>query len=1091
MLKDQEARLRATAPDQSFIVQAPAGSGKTELLSQRFLRLLSTVKSPEQIIALTFTKKAASEMKERILVALMDAEQDKPLESSHQQLTRDYARAALARSRSLHWQLLQNHERLRIMTIDSLCQSLSRAIPLYEQQIPYAEVSDVPEFHYKKAVRALLAYVFEDPQWQPEIVALLEHLDNRQDVLIDLFSYLLARREQWLGFIYSAKSLSREDFEEAIHTIQAHELQRFVHATPAIYAQELQQLSHKIAHIENDPKTGRYCLQTWTDFNKIDARLAAGLAALLLTRDGKIRKSFDHHVGLNRAACPKAVYDELKAASRDLLESLNNTPDFKAALNRIKNLPEPRFEASQWRVLQALLNLLPLLAAHLELSFKEANQVDFTSISQQALLALGDETAPTDLALFMDSAIHHLLVDEFQDTSLQQFELIQKLVQGWQPDDGKTLFVVGDPMQSIYRFRQAEVGLFLKAQQQGIGNTHLTALSLCCNFRSEQGLVDWVNTQFRGIFPEKDDIESGAVSFHASVGILDNGPEQCLKACFCPDKRSEAQAIVDLIKAELAAYPDAKVALLVRSRNQLSEIVPLLRHHNVPFQGVDIEQLSSLAHLQDLWSLCQALLLPGNRLPWLALLRSPYGGLALADLYAIANFKPKEPIYYALSQLPAITGLSDAGQLRAGFIYQVMHKALCGRQQQSLTDWILETQKALHGDLLLNAQEKSDLEQFYVLLSRFSGEGELLDIPAFEVEFQKLYSERVTQSRLQIMTIHKSKGLEFDAVILPGLGSKPIRRDKPLLRWLNLPSAAGNSLLLSPIHGKEQAPCALYNYLGELSQEKELYEQQRLLYVAITRAKKRLYLFDGHEKTTVASFRELLQRQAFEASGPYDSLEAHVPQLPELKRLPLSYYPEAEGVQALGGLEYQRSFENPIPALLNQTTQTIGTAAHELLQWICDNHPASVDRLPWAMVINRLKARGFTPIEVEETHLLLRQQIEALFNSPRGQWICQAHESEHNEYALLLNENNESVTRIIDRTFIDAGHRWIIDFKTGAFSEKTKQEHQKQVNAYAAIFAGLKEPVRCGLLYLTGNHWVEWEAAVSGSFDRSKEAALA
>ena len=79
--------------------------------------------------------------------------------------------------------------------------------------------------------------------------------------------------------------------------------------------------------------------------------------------------------------------------------------------------------------------------------------------------ALGNNENPSDLALFMDYKIQHLLIDEFQDTSITQYRLIEKLIIGWQPNDGRTIFAVGDPMQSIYRFRQAEVGLFLRTQK--------------------------------------------------------------------------------------------------------------------------------------------------------------------------------------------------------------------------------------------------------------------------------------------------------------------------------------------------------------------------------------------------------------------------------------------------------------------------------------------------------------------------------------------------------------------------------------------------------------------------------------------------
>ena len=114
-------------------------------------------------------------------------------------------------------------------------------------------------------------------------------------------------------------------------------------------------------------------------------------------------------------------------------------------------------------MLGAILELLPLAAAHLKVVFAEHGETDFTEVAQAAVRALGTPEEPTDLLLALDTRIKHILVDEFQDTSYSQFELIERLTSGWQPDDGRTLFLVGDPMQSIYRFREAKVALFLQA----------------------------------------------------------------------------------------------------------------------------------------------------------------------------------------------------------------------------------------------------------------------------------------------------------------------------------------------------------------------------------------------------------------------------------------------------------------------------------------------------------------------------------------------------------------------------------------------------------------------------------------------------
>ncbi|MBA3537637.1 MAG: UvrD-helicase domain-containing protein [Tatlockia sp.] len=1069
MLTDSLQRAQATDPKRSYIVQAPAGSGKTEILTQRYLRLLGTVKVPEQIVALTFTRKAASEMRERIILALQKVAAGVKASTAHQQQTYDYAALALARSEEQNWQLLDQSGRLRIVTIDSLCQMLSQAIPLHEQQISYAQISDHPTVHYKNAARACFSYALADKTLQPALKCLLMHLDNRQDKLLNLFSALLANREQWLPSLYLAREQKKSNYEQMLDFIVQHELARFQESVPFVLREELCKLAAQVVAIENKPESSRFFLRNWQAFNQIDRNIAAGLASLLLTTEDKLRKGFDHHVGLKRGACDDHLYSKLKTESKALFAELELLPDIVETLISVKNLPEPLYDPEQWEVLQALFSLLPVLVGHLQLLFSEQNKVDFAAISQQALNALGDEDEPTDLALYLDSNIQHLLVDEFQDTSIQQFQLLTKLVQGWEPDDGRTLFVVGDPMQSIYRFRQAEVGLFLKARQTGIGPVLLSSLELCCNFRSTATIVNWVNNQFKTIFPQNDDIESGAISFHSSVNVQADSENSFVKAWQLPDRIQEAQALVKFAVEDLQNHPNDQIAILVRSRNQLTEVMSVLREQQIPFQGVEIELLAKLPHLRDIWSLTQALLLPANRLAWLALLRSPFCGLSLADLYVIANFDKRKSIFYALSKLELLTNLSEDGRFRAHFIYAVLKDALACRHQQATVDWIATTLKSLHGDLILDETQQGDLEQFWLELERFTQAGELPDLNEFKKNFDKLYSKRVTRSRLQVMTIHKSKGLEFDCVILPGLSATSQTKEQPLLRWLKLPSQEHNDLLLvSPLKAAYRQECRVYNYLAKLDAEKDSYELQRLLYVAATRAKKRLCLFDSQIKERKKSFRNLLKNQEFLSMDGNLTQERSQQELAPLLRLPKDFYlnlplnPDAQTNQ----------FQNLPP---ESNARQSGIIIHELLQWICDNHPDNIDDLPWPMVLNQFRGLGFSQQEQTEASTSLRRQITNLFKDPVGQWLCKAHEDERNEYELLVNEQGLAATRIIDRTFIADGLRWIIDFKTGSNEDQIQENHRQQVNYYAELLANkVSEPIRCGLYYLASGNWVQW-----------------
>lgn len=1071
MLEDSLQRSLATDPTQSFIVQAPAGSGKTEILTQRFLRLLGTVNAPEQIIALTFTRKAASEMRERILAAIQQVADNRPPQSPHQRQTFAWAESALKQDETLGWQLLKHPQRLRIMTIDALCQNLTQAIPLPEKQFPYAAIAEQPQRYYEQAARACIEHALSDERLKPSLAILLQHLDNRQDRLYELLSELLEKRDQWLEIIFGAKTQNRALYEQGLSLIAAHALQRLIRSIPSDLADELRQLCQQLAQTENNPQSPRYPLHDWSSFKQMNSQQAVALAGVLLKSDNQLRQGFDHHVGLQKSAVSPTLYRELKEKSKALLQALQDIPDFREALLRVANLPDPHYDPEQWAVLQALMTLLPLLAAHLQLLFKEANACDFTAITEQSLLALGDEDNPTDLTLYLDNAIHHLLVDEFQDTSIQQYRLLEKLTQGWQPDDGKTLFVVGDPMQSIYRFRQAEVGLFIKAKHQGIGAIRLTPLELSCNFRSSATIVNWVNTRFQSIFPAVDDMESGAISFHASTPVHAAGEDSTITAWQCANRLQEADKLLQLIEYELSAYPEDDIAILVRSRSQLKDIVSLLSRKNIPFQGVDIEQLTALPHIQDIATLTKALLCPADRIAWLALLRSPWCGLPLTDLYYLANQDRKQSIYQALQHLHQLPQLSEEGLLRARYVGQILTQALENRHQQSLVDWVRDTMKRLHAEQILNANQRNDLEQFWRLLESHCEQGQLLDMGRFETAMNQLYSEQSSPSRLQIMTIHKSKGLEFDSVILPGLGSKAVNSDQPLLRWLKLPSEPDNLLLLSPLRAAHKKECRLYNYLAYLDAEKDDYELQRLLYVAATRAKKRLHLLDNQSNDSRKStFRALLGQQEFSVQEEESYSDPLVKPPPPLTRLPRHYYQQA--------IIEEKKDRNDIhfPETSSHARQ-IGLVAHELLQWICTVHPHTLDELPWPFAKNQLLLAGLTSVQCEEAIHRLQQQIRLVFEQDTiAHWICSAHAQEKNEYELLAREQGRIRTYILDRTFIAEGYRWIIDFKTGSEDELAREAHRKQINTYAMLLAHEETlPIRCGVYYLASGNWLGWD----------------
>ncbi|WP_304985304.1 UvrD-helicase domain-containing protein [Coxiella-like endosymbiont] len=226
-MTDQAIRQQALNPTQSYIVQAPAGSGKTELLIQRFLKLLSTGCTPEEIVAITFTRKAAIEMRERILKSLNEAKNQPRPKDDYKALTWKLAKNVLERNKLFHWQLEINANRLRILTIDALAHQICLQMPILTGfgALPAIREGDAIEVFYRSAIEKLLM----SDDYTKILEPLLLHLDNKADLLEKLLIKMLSHREQWIGHIidyYSNPYLLKKKLEKALEFIALDEMQK-------------------------------------------------------------------------------------------------------------------------------------------------------------------------------------------------------------------------------------------------------------------------------------------------------------------------------------------------------------------------------------------------------------------------------------------------------------------------------------------------------------------------------------------------------------------------------------------------------------------------------------------------------------------------------------------------------------------------------------------------------------------------------------------------------------------------------------------------------------------------------------------------
>ncbi len=1121
-IKDSQQRERALDPRTSFIVQAPAGSGKTELLTQRFLVLLGCVNRPEEILAITFTKKSAAEMRARIINALLAANTEPEPESTHAKKTWNLAKKALARDQALSWKLLSNPNQLHIQTIDSFNASLTKQLPILSHFGVSPEITTDATPLYREAVQELLSHLEENVAWSDAIAQLLLHMDNDLNNVQKLLINMLAKRDQWLPYIttYARHATFREQLESQLATIITGTLYDIEKYFPKSYEQELISLARFAGHQLNLSQR----LSSITDCAELtelpkytlsEKHYWLSLAELLLTKESEWRKpkGIDIKTGFPPASSAtsaeeKAQFTEMKQCMMDLIESLSSHEDFRLALRDLRQAPAHHYQETQWQILNALHQILLVAVAQLKIVFQLHKKIDYIENSQAALLALGSEDTPTDLALALDYQIRHILIDEFQDTSHNQYRLLEKLLTGWETNDGRTLFIVGDPMQSIYRFREAEVGLFIHARKKGISQVKLEPLTLSVNFRSTATIVDWVNTCFKTVLPASDNIASGAISYAPAVANQDDKVLTSfvtLHPLENAEDTQQAETIVKLVQQAKLNNPTGSIAILVRARTHLEFIIPALKTAKIDYHAIDIDPLETRPIILDLIALTRALLHPADRIAWLTILRAPWCGLTLSDLLILSGDKPKLSILENLQTPEIILQLSSDGQKRLARILPVIQTKLAERRRYHLRAWVEATWILLGGPACL--EQTADLEDataFFKLLHELDQGSDLSDLDQLNERVRKLYASPSNQSdhSLQVMTIHNAKGLEFDTVILPHLERKSRHNEKQLLLWMEHYSEEEKSaLIVAPVHATGEKNDSIYEYISRQHTAKSNHENGRLLYVAATRAKKQLHLLFSlpnageHvgsplpapaggsllEKLWPAIARHCEPNKTSQDTPRNDDTSKNPH---KIKRL-ISNWTHPLHEMNVGETKYHQ--KNSGFQLINTTPKYIGIIVHQVLQLMGQLglswwKTKTTDQC-YTYLKNHLTQLGVLSAHLTSAIETAQTAISNTLEDPKGQWILQAHQDAKTEFALTAQIDNKIKSLVIDRTFIDeSGTRWIIDYKTALFQGENledflsaeQKQYEQQMNQYAIAMRALNDrPIRLGLYFPLVPAWRE------------------
>ena len=1031
---DQLERDRALQVGQSFIVQAPAGSGKTTLLVERYLHLLTQVAQPEEILAITFTRAAAAEMKQRVL----------------QELRKRTPLTATIRNKdaALNWRLKQNPQRMKIQTIDSFATELATQIP-GSQSAEGMRIEEKPAPLYLQAAQNVLGRLFSDDPSRLFVAEFLSALDNNASTAERVLSTMLAKRDQWLDVTGLITSMALSDGAAITQTLERAitELRQEIMSTVTVALSPHDNEMIQIVASETDRQ----------------ANLEA-LLPLILTQNGTIRKTIDRRQG--------EAFGE-KSFRTQIVEWFDELRDrnVEELLQTCAMLPKVGEDSA---TVVATGVTLALAAAELETLLQRRQTIDFTGMLMRASQGLRDDEGPTDLALYWDYKIKHLLVDEFQDTSRSQYKFFCLLTEGWTVEEGNTFFAVGDPMQSIYRFRDADVSIFSQCWHDGLPNVALQPIRLQANFRSSKTLVEWTNNLFKQLFPRSALPKLGAIPFAAALAqkpvpsATDTASTVQLHGFASEQLEAEAIALhVSTLLTQQPADSQYRIGILCRARTHLPKILRALKAADIAYTSTDIDALAVAPVVTDLMSLLSLLLRPAMPLPWFAILRSPMVGLSLQELEQFASATDLGD--FASQQAhchPAIERFASALYWARPRLYEL-----------PIAEVVEGCWMRLGGVDAYAHSSLSQAQRWFELIESMGDSA--LDPDAVQARTDDLYAQDVSQTPVQVMTIHKSKGLEFTHVILPNLGRQSRTEETDIMLW----RPNNNDLLIGIKHD------SVHDWLAFEEKNRRENEAKRLLYVACTRAETSLWLSTAsHSQRPQGLARYLPFTPSDVQSATQDSAKPPIvpPELQaQLIHLPASYrwHPDdicgndREGVAKIGpalessDAEQAAAAEDEAPQSAgdrqNRFSLSLGNLVHQALAYIAQCHKKGVPYRPVAMhehLDQWLPGLDAFPDQWPLVKEATIDHIDRTLADPAGQWLLTAHPHGQIEWPVTTVSNGLPKRLVMDRVFFNEDCWWIVDFKTAepkpgealaVFLEHEVGRYRGQLDQYRSALAAL------------------------------------
>jgi ATP-dependent helicase/nuclease subunit A len=888
--------LHASDPNFSATVSASAGTGKTWLLVTRLIRLLLAGARADGILAVTFTRKAATEMQTRLNARLLEMARCEPADLivMLQQIDAPTDAQTLQRATTLYEDLLRSPHTVRATTFHAFCQDILRRFPLEAGIPPGFELLESTAELQQAAWDALCATASRAPDGAiAQAIELLFDACNGLASTQAALNSFLSHRSDWWAFTESQKDPLR-------------------FATGTLSAQLAVSLT-------DQPEQDFFTTDIASSLAEFVALLqkhpgkknAEALTALAIARDDTVNadERFSHccKAFLTATGSPlarkesKAQAKSMGDAGQQRFLELHHhiCSGIEKTLGQ-RNAMQTLLRTSAWyQAGTALLDHYQQLKA-------EQRLLDFSDLEWQAYRLLNHSDNVHWIQYKLDQRIDHLLIDEFQDTNPTQWRLILPLLEELAANEdqrGRSVFLVGDNKQSIYRFRRADPELFVTAQDWLQQNLNTVTQPLDVSWRSAEAIMTLVNRVFSNgplqarlpsfsthsthhpslwghveFLPliEADEVETNVteqdIPEHAAVDENSSTLRNPLETprLLAQDQRHlrEGQQIAAKIRALIdghcligpadAARPlqYGDIIILLRHRTHASEYEQALREANIPYIGANRGTLLHSLEVQDLVRLLNLLITPFNNLALASVLRSPLFDCSEADLILLASLPANTGETHWMARLATIAPQQAVGS--------PLHRA-----HQLLTSWQGLVGKLPVHDLLDRIYCEGDVLNRYhsaypthlqhrvmanltrlIELALEIDSGRYPSVGRFVARLHSLQQQEQdapdegtplqTGSRVRLMTIHGAKGLEAPVVFLADATNtgRNMQAHRAIVDW---PAHAANphSFLLA---GKKDQRDPFTEEILERHSQAEAREDANLLYVAITRPKQHLYI---------------------------------------------------------------------------------------------------------------------------------------------------------------------------------------------------------------------------------------------------------